>query len=306
MQASKGGARFEGKREVGMSGEMFAAQAAPRSVLYTPASNARAIDKARTLPCDAVFLDLEDAVAPIDKAMARENAARAVREGGFGDRLLVIRCNHHDSVWGAEDWAMAAESSADAVLAPKIATAADVDACNALLAKAPAGLRLWAMIETASAILNLREIGARAADTRLQGMIAGCNDLMLELRCQKTPDRAPLQPLLALTVTAARANGLWVFDGVFNDFSDAAGFEAEGRQALDFGFDGKTLIHPSQIDACNRIFTPPAERVAWAEKVVTAFAAPDAPGVLSLDGKMVERLHLEEARRVLALTGPRS
>jgi citrate lyase subunit beta/citryl-CoA lyase len=157
------------------------------------------------------------------------------------------------------------------------------------------------MIETAAAVMNLREIAACAKTSRLQAMICGCNDLMLELRCRKTPDRAPLLPALALSIAAARANGLLVFDGVYNDFSDSAGFEAECRQGADFGFDGKTLIHPSQIEVCNRIFSPSPEKVAWAEKVVAAFQAPEAAGrgAISLDGKMIERLHLVEARRVL-------
>ena len=163
------------------------------------------------------------------------------------------------------------------------------------------------MIETAAAIMNLREIAGCARDTRLQAMICGCNDLMAELRCAKTPDRAPLLPALALSIAAARANGLVVFDGVYNDFSDAAGFEAECRQAVEFGFDGKTLIHPSQVEACNRLFSPTVEKVAWAEKVIAAYAAPEAAGkgAINLDGKMIEHMHLIEARRVLKAAGTR-
>jgi len=273
-----------------------------RSVLYVPASNERAIDKARSLPCDVVFLDLEDAVAPDAKDRARANAVEAVRAGGFGQRLVMIRCNHLSSAWGADDFAAAAEAGPDAVLAPKVSDADELMACERALEKAPAHTGLWAMIETARAVMHLREIAECSRASRLQAFICGCNDLMLELRCRKVPDRAPLLPALALSVAAARANGLLVFDGVFNDFSDSEGFEAECRQAADFGFDGKTLIHPSQIDACNRIFSPAPEKVEWAKKVVAAFAAPEAEGkgVLSLDGKMIERLHLVEARRVLA------
>ncbi len=272
-----------------------------RSVLYVPASNQRAIDKARSLPCDVVFLDLEDAVAPELKDEARRNAVDAVRAGGFGARLVMIRCNHLGSAWGAADFAAAAEAGPDAVLAPKVSDAEDLLACERALAAAPEHTGLWAMIETAAAVMNLREIAGCAGASRLQAMICGCNDLMLELRCRRTPDRAPLLPALALSIAAARANGLLVFDGVYNDFSDAAGFEAECRQAADFGFDGKTLIHPSQIDACNRIFSPSPEKVAWAERVIAAFEAPEnqGKGAISLDGKMIERLHLVEARRVL-------
>lgn len=273
-------------------------RAAPRSVLYLPASNPRAIAKAREIPADAVFLDLEDAVAPEMKAAARAAAREAVREG-FPGKLVAIRCNHHRSEWGEADWAVAAEAAPDAILAPKIASAADVAACARLLERAPERTRLWVMIETAQAVLNLREIAA--AEGRLQAVIAGTNDLALDLRCRSTPDRAPMLPALALTVAAARAYGLWAFDGVFNDFSDAEGFEAECRQGLDFGFDGKTLIHPSQVEPCNRTFSPSAEQLAWARTIVAAFEAPEAAGkgAISLNGKMIERLHLEEARRLL-------
>jgi citrate lyase subunit beta/citryl-CoA lyase len=272
-----------------------------RSVLYVPASNARAIEKARSLPCDVVFLDLEDAVAPELKDEARRNAVEAVRAGGFGERLVMIRCNHIRSEWGPADWAASAEAAPDAVLAPKVSGAADIMACERALESAPARTGLWAMIETAAGIMNLKEIAACAKATRLQAFICGCNDLMAELRCAKTPDRAPLLPALALSIAAARANGLVVFDGVYNDFSDAEGFEAECRQAVEFGFDGKTLIHPSQVEACNRIFSPAPEKVAWARKVVAAYAAPGAvgKGAINLDGKMIELMHLTEARRVL-------
>jgi citrate lyase subunit beta / citryl-CoA lyase len=277
-----------------------------RSVLYVPASNPRAIDKARALACDVVFLDLEDAVAPAMKDAARRNAVEAVGAGGFGPRLVMIRCNHLASAWGPEDWAAAAQAGPDAVLAPKISDADDLMACERALADAPLRTGLWAMIETAKAIMNLREIGACAKAGRFQAMIVGTNDLMAELGCRRVADRAPLLPALALSVAAARANGLLVFDGVYNDFSDEAGFAAECEQGVDFGFDGKTLIHPSQVDACNRIFSPSPEKAAWAERVIAAFAAPEAEGkgAIALDGKMIERMHLVEARRVLAITSP--
>lgn len=276
-------------------------RAAPRSVLYLPASNPRAIAKARGLPADAVFLDLEDAVAPEMKAQARSAAVEAVRQG-FGGRLTAIRCNHHRSAWGESDWAAAVEAEPDAILAPKIGGAEDVAACQRLLDRAPERTRLWVMIETAEAILNLREIVEAARASRLQALIAGTNDLALDLRCRRTPGRAPLLSALAATVAAARAGGLWAFDGVFNDFGDEEGFAAECRQGAEFGFDGKTLIHPSQVEACNRAFSPSQEQISWARAVTAAFAAPEATGkgAISLHGKMVERLHLEEARRLLA------
>jgi citrate lyase subunit beta/citryl-CoA lyase len=229
------------------------------------------------------------------------NAVAAVKAGGFGERLVMIRCNHITSEWGAADWTAAAEVGPDAVLAPKIGDAADLMACERALEAAPGRTGLWAMIETAAAILNLKEIAGCAETTRLQAFICGCNDLVAELRCAATPDRAPLLPALALSIVAARANRLAVFDGVYNDFSDAKGFEAECRQAVELGFDGKTLIHPSQVEACNRIFSPSPEKVAWARRVVAAFDAPEAAGkgAINSDGKMVERMHLSEAKRVL-------
>ena len=276
---------------------------APRSVLYVPASNPRAIAKARELAADAVFLDLEDAVAPEMKDAARAAAVEAVREG-FGERLVAIRCNHLRSEWGEADWAAAVEAAPDAILAPKISGAGDIAACERLIEGAPGRTRLWVMIETAEAILNLREVATAARESRLQALIAGTNDLVLELRCRRTADRAPLLPALAMLVAAARAHSLWALDGVFNGFSDAAGFEAECRQGVNFGFDGKTLIHPSQVEPCNRIFSPSGDQVAWARAVAAAFEAPEAAGkgAISLNGKMIERLHLEEARRVLART----
>jgi citrate lyase subunit beta / citryl-CoA lyase len=279
---------------------MADALAAPRSVLYVPASNPRAIEKARTVDADAVFLDLEDAVAPDRKDEARAAAVEAVR-AGFPDKLVAIRCNPLDTPWGDADWDAALGAGPDAVLAPKIGRAADVHACAERLAGAPARMRLWVMIETAEAVLNLREVAA-AASGRLQALIAGTNDLARDLRCRRTSDRAPLLPSLALTVAAARAHGLWAFDGVYNDFSDPDGFASEARQGADFGFDGKTLIHPGQIEPCNRIFSPSPDELAWARKVVAAFQAPEAEGrgAIAVDGKMVEHLHLAEARRLLS------
>lgn len=265
-----------------------------RSALYLPASNPRAIEKARGLPCDAVILDLEDAVAPEAKVEARAAAVVAFDVGGFGSRLTVLRVNALDTPWGEADLAAAADLAVDAVLVPKIATAADVARYHERLN----GQKLWVMIETARAVASLQPI----ADALGEGgaFVIGTNDLALEMRCA---GRAALLPVLTLAVAAARASGLTVLDGVRNDFSDVEGFLAEAEQGRDMGFDGKTLIHPAQIIACNSVFTPSPEQVARARAIVAAFALPEhaGKGAIRLDGRMVERLHLAEAQRTLAL-----
>ena len=273
-----------------------------RSVLFVPASNARALDKARGLDCDAVIVDLEDSVAPEAKDAARASMAAAVR-AGFGEREVIVRCNSLDTAWGAADIEAAASAGADGVLAPKIRTAADVIAVDSRFAPARPGALVWAMIETAAAVMALGEIAAAAGATRLGGLVLGPNDLSTELRSRLEPGRRPLQPILIQLVAAARANGLAVLDGAFNDLDDLAGFEAECRQGVEFGFDGKTLVHPGQIEPCNRLFSPSAAEIAWAQAVVAAFAAPEAQdkGAIRLQGRMVERLHLNDAQRVLAL-----
>lgn len=270
-----------------------------RSALFLPASNARAIEKARTLPCDVVILDLEDAVAPEQKQAAREAAVAAARAGGFGARELVLRINGLDSPWAADDLAAADTASFDAVLVPKVNGAADIDAVEAQVQRAP----IWAMIETCRAIPSLGTIAAAAERTRLQAFVIGTNDLAKEMRCRLSADRAELLPLLTLALAAGRGWGLTVLDGVHNAIDDDAGFEAVCRQGAAMGFDGKTLIHPRQIAACNAAFSPSPEDVARAEAIVAAFATPDADGrgAIRLDGAMVERLHLEQAQRVLAL-----
>lgn len=270
-----------------------------RSLLFAPASNGRALEKAGALPCDGVILDLEDSVAPEAKAAAREAAVQALA-AGFGSRARVLRCNGLDTAWAAEDARAAVRAGPDAVLVPKVRSAADVLAWDRALEGAPGGVRLWAMIETPQAVLQLAAIAAATRETRLGGLVLGLNDLMLELRAK---DRAGLQPVLVQTVLAARAHGLLAFDSVFNAFEDEAGLSAECRRAAGLGFDGKTLIHPRQIEPCNRAFSPSAEEAAWARRVVEAFAAPEAAGqgAIRLEGRMVERLHLEEARRVLRL-----
>jgi citrate lyase subunit beta/citryl-CoA lyase len=273
-----------------------------RSVLYMPASNARAIEKARGLPCDAVILDLEDAVAPDAKPQARQQAVEAVRQGGFGRREVVIRCNGLDTPWGADDLAAAAAAGPDAVLVPKVASPADIAAYDAAIAQAPARTRLWAMIETCAAVLDLTAIAA-ARQGRLDAFALGLNDLAKEMGARQTPDRAPMQAVLTLAVAAGRANGLIVLDSVCNDLDDPAALEAVCRQGSDFGFDGKTLIHPGQIETANRLFGPDPVDVAWARAVITAYADPAnaGKGALRVDGRLAERLHLTQAERLVAL-----
>ena len=271
-----------------------------RTALYLPATNAKALAKARTLPVDVVILDLEDAVAPERKEEARAAALAAVKEGGFGERELIIRANGLDTPWAEDDLAAAVRSGADGVLVPKIGRPADIARCEDLLRGAPADLSLWAMIETCTAILTLPVIAAAAEGTRFAAMVLGTNDLAKEMRAALTPDRFAFLPILTSAVVAARAHGLVVLDGVCNDFQDIDRFEAECRQGLVLGFDGKTIIHPRQVDPCNSVFSPTAEEVQWAERIVAAFDMPEhaGKGVVQIDGRMVELLHLDEARRV--------
>lgn len=269
-----------------------------RSVLFMPASNPRAMAKARDLPCDAVILDLEDAVAPEAKDVARAAALAAAAEG-FGARACAVRINALDTSWGAADAAaLAGAPGVAAVVVPKVASAADLSAVRALLGAD--GPPLWAMIETCGAILRMAEIVAAGAGLEL--LIAGTNDLAKEMRCRPGADRAPLVPALAQMVIAARSAGLLVLDGVCNAIGDDARLAAECAQGAMLGFDGKTLIHPGQIAVANAAFGPSDEELAWARGVVAAFAAPEAAGkgAIRLDGAMVERLHLAEAERLLA------
>jgi citrate lyase subunit beta/citryl-CoA lyase len=274
-----------------------------RSALYLPASNARAIEKARGLAADVVILDLEDAVAPDAKQAAREAALAAVAEGGFAARELAVRANGLDTPWGAEDLAAVAASQADAVLVPKVGTADGISRYEAALAGARPQMRLWAMIETCRAVPNLDAIAAMAASTRLSLWVMGINDLAKEMRAQITPDRAVFQPILSLAVCAARAHGLAIIDGVCNEFRDLDLFRAEALQGARFGFDGKSLIHPAQIEPCNAVFSPSADEVSWARAVIAAFDLPEnrGKGAISVEGKMAELLHLEEARRTVAM-----
>lgn len=279
-----------------------------RSVLYMPGANQRALEKAATLPADSLILDLEDAVAPDAKADARERVCRAARSGAYGRREVVIRVNALDTPWGMADVQAAAAAGPDAILVPKISRPVDIVVFARLLAAlgAPGHTRLWAMMETPAAILNARDIAATAADpaNRLACLVLGTNDLIKESRASAAGGRFAVVPWLATVVLAGRAHGLDVIDGVYNDFSDEAGFRSECRQGRMLGMDGKTLIHPSQIGPCNEEFSPTAEEVEWARKVLAAFALPDSldKGVITVEGRMVERLHVEMARRTVAIS----
>ena len=275
-----------------------------RSLLYMPASNARAIEKARGLPCDGVILDLEDSVAPEAKLQARDNAVAAVA-AGFGGRLVVVRCNGLDTEWGGADLEALAKAGPDVVLAPKVSSAAEAHAYDRALASTPPHTRLWIMLETARGVLALREIVEAAGSTRLAGMVQGPNDLGTELRLKGAIARAGIRTVLFEMTVAARAHGLLAFGGTFNAIDDAAGFAAECAEEAGLGLDGKTLIHPGQIEGANAAFSPSPDEVAWARAVIAAFAAPEAAGrgAIRLEGKMVERLHLKDAERMLAMIG---
>jgi citrate lyase subunit beta/citryl-CoA lyase len=272
-----------------------------------PGSNARAIEKARTLPVDAVVLDLEDSVAPEAKRDAREQVKSAIAAGGFGSREVVVRINGLDTEWWLADVDMVHNVRPDAILVPKVASPATLEnlADRLMDIGADHKIKVWAMIETPTAILNVRDIAAVAHDieTRLSCLVIGTNDLAKEMRARIVPGRAPVLPLLVVAIAAARAHGLDVLDGPFNDLGNAEGFAAECAQARDLGFDGKTLIHPNQIAPCNAAFTPSAEEIAQARAIIAAFNLPEnqGKGVIALDGRMVERLHMDMARRSVAI-----
>lgn len=263
-----------------------------------PGSNARAIEKARGLAADALILDLEDAVAPEQKCDARVQVCSAVKTGGFGKREVVIRINALATDWGAADLSHAVAANPDAILVPKVSKAEDLHAAQALIAGS--GISLWAMIETPRAILEIARIAG--AGGSLACLVLGTNDLVKELRGFHTRSRENLAAALGLAVAAARSFGLAAIDGVFNDIVDGEGFREACRQARDFGFDGKTLIHPSQIVPCNQIFAPSPEDVATARQVIAAFLRPEnaGKGAIALDGRMVERLHLDIAHETVA------
>ena len=278
-----------------------------RSVLYMPGSNARAIDKARGLPADGIIIDLEDAVAPDAKEAARNQAAEAVRAGGFGRREVVIRVNGLDTPWGHDDLLAAASSGADAVLVPKVSDPEAIAAVELVLAtaRAPDTLRVWAMVETPLAILHADAIAraARHETGRLACFVLGTNDIAKETRARFVPGRWTMLPWLTTVVAAARAHGLDVLDGVYNDLQDPGGFQAECEQGRDLGMDGKTLIHPNQVVAANEVFAPAAAEIEAARRIIAAFETPEnrGRGVISLDGRMVERMHADMAARTLAL-----
>ncbi|HXY89285.1 MAG TPA: CoA ester lyase [Xanthobacteraceae bacterium] len=278
-----------------------------RSALYMPASNARALEKARTLPADAIILDLEDAVAPDAKKLAREQAAAAIKAKGFGPREVVLRVNALDTAWIDDDLAAAVAAGPDAVLVPKISSPEEVAFVAHKLAdlKAPPALAVWAMIETPRAVLEANFIAAAGRDPkmRLSVLVLGTNDIAKETRARIVPGRLPMLAALSTVVLAARAHGLDVLDGVYNDIQDAAGFARECEDGRNLGFDGKTLIHPAQIEPCNAAYSPAAAEVTAAKKIVAAFAAPEnaGKGVITVDGRMVELLHAEIARRTVAL-----
>ena len=278
-----------------------------RSLLFMPGSNARALEKARNLPADGLILDLEDSVAPEAKARAREQVAAAVVAKGFGKREVLIRTNGLDTAWWADDVAMAGAVEPDGILVPKVSSVEDLDKIGSRLKEIGAGVqvKVWAMIETARAVLDADKLASSGRDpkTRLAGFVFGPNDISRETRIKMLPGRAAMIPLITHCVLAAHAHGLEMLDGPYGDIANLDGFAAECAQGRDLGFDGKTLIHPSHIDACNTVFTPPAEDVAEARRIIAAFEKPEnvSRGTIQLDGRMVERLHAEMAKRTIAI-----
>jgi citrate lyase subunit beta/citryl-CoA lyase len=278
-----------------------------RSVLYMPGSNARALEKAKTLRVDGVILDLEDSVAPEAKEIARDQVVNVVKAGGFGTRETFIRVNGVDSSWHADDLTAAAHAAPDGILVPKVSSPDTL----ALIGRRLLDMgthhktRIWAMIETPLAIFNILSIAAEARDseTRLSGFVMGTNDLAKDTRARLVPGRAPMLAWLSTCVAAARIHGIEILDGVYNDIDDTDGFAAECKQGVELGFDGKTLIHPSQIELCNEAFSPSLAEVERARKIIAAFDQPEnkRKGVVSIDGRMVERLHADMARRTVAI-----
>ena len=271
-------------------------------MLYMPAANERALEKAKTIAADALIFDLEDAVAPDAKEVARANAVAAAGSGAYGRRELTIRCNGLATQWGAADIAAAAKSGASAVVIPKVESRDYLDevALQLTAAGAPDELSIWAMVETPTAILDIREI---AAHDRVSVLVMGNNDLAKELRTGVLPERTPLLPALAMALLGAREAGKVILDGVYNDVSDAEGFLAEARQGKAMGFDGKTLVHPGQVEPANEVWAPTADEIDFARRVITAFDEAKAAGrgVVTVDGRMIEHLHVQNAERILAV-----
>lgn len=266
-----------------------------RSVLYIPGSKPRALDKARTLPVDAIIFDLEDAVSADEKDNARDTLKAALAEGGYGDRVKIVRINGLDTQWGKADAEAVRDMDADVVLLPKVGSAADVDALAAITGDMP----VWAMMETPRGMINAPEI---AAHPLLTGMVMGTNDLAKELQTRYRADRLPMLGGLSLCLLAAKAEGLIIVDGVYNAFKDNDGLRAECEQGRDMGFDGKTLIHPAQVDVTNAAFAPSEAEIDLAQRQIKAFEEVEASGqgVAVVDGKIVENLHVVTAREILA------
>lgn len=274
-----------------------------RSVLYMPGSNARALEKAKSLAADGLIFDLEDAVAPDAKEEARRLVVAALTGGGYGKREILVRINALSTPWGYADAVAAARSGAHGVLIPKVESADTVRQVDAILTAngAPADLAIWCMMETPRGILRAEEIAA--ASPRMGGFVMGTSDLAKDLHCAHTRERQPMITSLGLCLLAARAYGLAILDGVHLDLNDDEGFDYSCRQGLELGFDGKTLIHPKTIDAANRVFAPSEKEVDWSRKIIAAHAeaAAEGKGVVVVDGKLIENLHVENARRIVAL-----
>lgn len=274
-----------------------------RSVLYMPGANERALEKAKAIPADALILDLEDAVAPDAKPEARDRVCAAASSGDYGAKEIAIRINGIGTQWHLDDVAAAAASGPDAIVVPKVNSADEVAQLIAAFesAGAPERTKLWAMLETPVAVLHAESIAS--ASDRLTVLVMGTNDLAKELFAEHVPGRAPLQFGLQKCLMAARLAGKTILDGVFNDIKDDEGFRAECRQGKQFGFDGKTLIHPSQVDPCNEVFAPSLEEIEYSRKVIAAFdeAQADGRGVVTVDGRMIENLHVDNARRILSV-----
>jgi len=274
-----------------------------RSVLYMPGSKARALEKGRTLACDGIILDLEDAVAPDAKESARIAVSDAVKQGGYGHRELLIRVNGLDTPWGLDDLLVAGQSGAHGVLLPKVESADMVRRADRILrdSGAPDDLALWIMMETPRGVLRAEEIAF--STPRLAGFVMGTSDLAKDLHCLHTPDRLPFVTSLGMSLLAARAAGLAIVDGVYLDLGNAEGFAASCAQGREMGFDGKTLIHPKQLAAANEAFAPSEDEVAWSRKVIAAHAEAHAAGqgVVLVDGRLIENLHVEDAHRVVAM-----
>lgn len=277
-----------------------------RSVLFVPGSNARALEKACGLPADGLVLDLEDSVAPDTKHTARKQIAEAIKRNGFGKREVLIRINALDTSWWYEDVAMAAQVRPDGILVPKVSSVAELNSVVEQLAatNAAGAIAIWTIIETARAVSRVEELAAAVRDLKkgAAGFVFGPNDMSRETRIKMMPGRTAMVPIIVHCILAARAHGIEILDGPYSDFSNAEGFAAECRQARDLGFDGKTLIHPAQIDVCNAIFTPSAMEIAQARRIIAAFELPEnaSRGVIELDGRMVERLHAQMAHHTIA------